>query len=233
MDVALSFSRINISNAPEQKVIMKKIAYYCSSAIFVCIFGMECLAEPVDTPADSWEHYDLIAKVMVRSVDATREIQTYDSPEAQSFYQPAEVEVIEPLRLPTEAGPLNLLVPSHSFYRGKRLESYYLESGLFPSTNVLALACRYSDDKKWLILEWMLSEEMWQTYRKQKETGVVEHSASAQEEEDKQLLDAAQRMKELIKQKDEGSIGWEEYHKRAEPLREILNSQFDKSHENL
>lgn len=184
----------------------------------------------MDLPADSWEHYDLIAKAVVRSVDAKREIQTHDSPEAKSFACPAEVEVVEPLRMPTEASVLNFLVPSHSIHRGKRLEAPYLANGVFPSTNVLALACRYSNDKSWLVVEWVLPEAMWETYREQKETGLDGHLATAQEEEEKRLLDAAQRMLELNKQKDEGQIEWEEYNRRAEPLMEILNSQFGKPH---
>lgn len=201
---------------------------FFTAAMFACAIAMECLAEPVAQPEVSWDSYDLIAKVVVKSIDATREIQTYDSPEAQSFAHPAEVEVVEPLRLPPEPGPLNLLVPSYSFYRGKRLESHNLASGRFSTTNVLALACRYSIDKKWLVVEWVLPEGMWETYRKQKETGVVEHKTSNSDDEEQEFLDAAQSMDELIKQKDEGKIGWEEYNRRAAPLREIMNRQFGK-----
>ena len=203
------------------------------SAVLVCLVSPAGRADPVARPADSWEQYDLIAKVVVRSIDETREILTYESTEARTFAYPAEVEVVEPLRMPAAPGPLHLLVPRYSIYRGKRMDSYYWTSGRYSTTNALALACRYTRDKKGLVVKWILPEETWDVYRQQKETGVVERPRSAQEEEEQQLLDAAQSLKELGRERDEGKIGWEEYNRRAEPLRMILNSQFGKPYGGL
>ena len=202
-------------------------------AVLVCLVSPAGRADPVAKPADSWEQYDLIAKVVVRSIDETREILTCESTEAQTFAHPVEVEVVAPLRMPAEIGPLNLLVPRYSIYRGKRMESYYWASGRYSTTNALALACHYTRDGSGWIVEWILPEETWDVYRQQKETGVVERPRSMQEEEEQQLLDAAQSLKELGREKDEGKIGWEEYNRRAEPLRMILNSQFGKPYGGL
>ena len=201
------------------------------SAVLVCLVSPEGRADPVARPADSWEQYDLVAKVAVQSIDETREIQTYESAEARTFAHPAEVEIVEPLRMPAGWGggaPDTRLVPRYTIYRGQRMESRNWTCGLFSTTNALALACHYTRDPKGLVVEWVLPEKTWEMYRQQKETGVVERPRSAQKEEEQQLLDEAQRLKELGREKDEGKIGWEECNRRAEPLRIILNNQFGK-----
>ena len=80
------------------------------SAVLVCLVSPAGRADPVARPADSWEQYDLIAKVVVRSIDETREILTYESTEARTFAHPAKVEVVEPLPEELKA----LLTPSVS-----------------------------------------------------------------------------------------------------------------------
>ena len=225
---------MNLGNAIERAMSMKTMRLVISSAaMLVCLVARECRAEPVARPADSWEHYDLIAKVVVRSVDETQEIQTYESPEAQTFAHPAEMEIVEPLRMPVGVAPRILLVPRYSIYRGKRMESHNWTSGRYSTTNMLALACRYTRDKKGLVIEWILPEKTWDVYRQQKETGVVEHPVSAQEEEERQLLAAAQKRRELRRQMQEGLISQEEYDRLSAPYTEIINSQFGKPYGGL
>ena len=190
----------------------------------VAMTACTCFAEPVAEPAESWADYDLIAKVVVRSVDTNREIQTYASSEAQSFAHPAEIEVVERLRMPDEvAGPLNLLIPSYSNYKGKRLECPLFTGGVHSSTNVIAVAGRYIDGKKWLLLEWLLSDEWWAKYRKQMESGIVGPNANIPSEEDRERIDAANKMKELNRQVRAGKISMEECNRQSAPLSEILN----------
>ena len=200
--------------------------------VLVCPGSPAGRADPAAKPADSWEQYDLIAKVVVRSVDETREIQTYASAEAQTFAHPAEVEIVEPLRMPAGTEPLNLLVPRYSIYRGKRVEPFYWASGRYSSANALALACHYTRDGSGLIVEWVLPEKTWEMYRQQKETGVVERPRTAQEEE-QQLLDAAQKRRELRDKIQEGLISREEYSRLSAPYTEIVNSQFGKPYGGL
>jgi hypothetical protein len=203
------------------------------SAVLVCLVSPAGRADPVARPADSWEQYDLIAKVVVRSIDETREILTYESTEARTFAYPAEVEVVEPLRMPAAPEPWTLLVPRYSIYGGRGMESHNWTSGLYSTTNVLALACRYTRDSKGLVVKWILPEETWETYRQQKETGVVGRPLSAQEEEEKLLLDAAQKRRELRDKMQEGLISREEYNRLSAPYTEILESQFGKPYGGL
>lgn len=201
--------------------------------VLVCLGSPAGRADPVAKPADSWEQYDLIAKVVVRGIDEAREIPTYESTEAQTFAHPVEVEIVEPLRMPAGTEPWTLLVPRYSIYRGQRMESHNWASGLYSTTNVLALACHYIRDGSELVVEWVLPEKTWEMYRQQKETGVVERPLSAQEEEEKLLLDAAQKRRELRDKMQEGLISREEYNRLSAPYTEILESQFGKPYGGL
>ena len=151
-------------------------------------------AEPVARPAESWEEYDLIAKVVVRSVDASQEVKTYDTAEAQMFAHPVEVEVVAPLRMPGTGVTWTVLAPGYGIYRGKRLDVYYWTNGVYSTTNVLALACRFARDKATLAVDWVLTDEEWETYRRQKETGAVERPPSQADHEIQQRLDAANKL---------------------------------------
>jgi len=92
--------------------------------------------------------YDLIAKVVVRSVDSLQEVKTHDTAEAQTFAHPVEVQVVESLRLPGAEEIWEVLAPSYALYRGKRLDVGFWASGAYSATNVLALACRFTGNKK-------------------------------------------------------------------------------------
>lgn len=184
-------------------------------------------AEPVATPQESWEQYDLIAKVVVRSFDATQEVEIYDTVEAQTFANPMVVDVVESLRMPEEGTTWTVLAPSYSIYRGKRMDGGHWTNGMYSTTNILALACRYTRDKAGLVVDWVLSEVEWETYRQQKETGAVERPLSQEDSDIQRRLDAVRQRRELRKQMKEGEISREEYKRLSAPFTEILNSPIE------
>ncbi len=184
-------------------------------------------AEPVAWAAESPEEYDLIAKVVILSVDSLQEVKTHDTSEAQTYAHPIEVKIMEALRMPEGAtSPMQLLVPSYSIYKGSRLECPLLESISSVEGKSIAVACRFDETKKWLLLDSILTDEMWETYQNQKESGTAGEGEYPSVEETSELENAIKADRMIFEKANRGEISWEEYHKQAAPFRTIINRQF-------
>ena len=203
------------------RVIFKMMA-------IVCLYSAVCLADPAARPAESWDEYDFIGRVRIISIDSTREIQTYASAETKAYACPVEMEVTETMRmLVGMASPLKFLVPSYSIIKGKRLECPPIAASNYNVTSNIAVACRFIDNKQWLLVEWELTDEMWESYRKQKDAGAVGQKSTAIDETGEELRNAIKADREIYEKAKRGEISWEEYHEQVAPFREIINRQFD------
>ena len=182
------------------------------------------VAEPVSRPARSMEYYDLVAKVLVQSVDSHMEHTYHQNPDSQLTGYPLHVELVETLRKTDDVEMSQLLVPAWTLVNGRRYDNPDLEAGHFASPNVVSIACKlYPSEAKWWVVEWVLTDDMWETYRQQKESGVVERPLSQEDYDIQRRLDATRKMKELIKQMEDGEISREDYNLRCAPLMEILS----------
>lgn len=181
-------------------------------------------AEPVARPADSWEEYDLLAKVVVQSVDSHEEHVYRRSPDFQLVGHPLQVELVETLRKTDDVDMSKLLVTAWTIHGGRRYGNPDLEAGRVAPSNVVSIACRiYLSEATWCVVEWVLTDDMWETYQRQKGTGVVERPYSPEDYDIQQRLDAGRKRAELRKKMEVGEITREEYKIQSAPLTEILS----------
>ena len=209
-----------------------KIVKICIVSIvaLMSLISMSGVAEEISRPALSMEHYDLAAKVLVKAVDRQAEHAYKKGGASQLVGSPVKVELIETLRKTENVVMQNMLVPIWAENEGRRHENLDQDAGMVVSTNIVAIACRiYTAEEKWCVVEWVLTDDAWQAYRKQKETGLVEMPYSQHDYDLQQRLDAARQRAELRRQMEDGEITREEYKMRSAPLTEILSRPIEGS----
>ncbi len=201
----------------------KLILYFVIAGV---ITNLTCLAFEMPSPAESLVSYNLIAKVVIKSIDLQREVQFVDSSGIQAFGHPIVIEVIDPLHISSKTNELTVLAQAWGFNHGRRYVHPQFSTGYIAESNTLAIACRYFDNTNWLVIAEVLSEEMWEIYRKQKETNVIDNKTSEESESNQlireQLL-ANQKKLALCEQLRQGKISEEEFQKRVEALKIITN----------
>jgi len=197
--------------------------------ILIMLCGLStAMAEPVSRPARSMEYYDLVAKVKVQSVDRHMAHTYHQSPDSQLAGYSFHVELVETLRKADYVEMSKLLVPAWSLINGRRYDNPDLETDHFAPSNIVSIACKlYPSEEKWCVVEWVLAEDVWDAYREQKETGVLERPLSQEDYEVQKRLDAVRQRRELRKRMKEGEISREEYKRLSAPFTEILNSPIE------
>lgn len=197
--------------------------YFVIAGVFI---NLTSLAFEMPSPAESLDSYNLIAKVVIKSIDLQREVQYFDSSGIQAFGHPVVMEVIDPLIISSRTNELTVLAQAYGFNHGRRYVHPQVFTGYIVQSNALTIACRYFDNTNWLVIAEILSEEMWEIYRKQKETGVIEKKISEEAESNQvireQLL-ANQKKLALYEQLRQGQITEEEFQKQMEALKTITN----------
>lgn len=202
---------------------MKKLLY---SIILAGVMVLVGLAEPVAGPAESWDEYDLLAKVNILAVHTNQEVLYYESPRGKSYGYLMDVEVTEALRMPPELEPgrIQLLAPVYSIHGDRRLEFHLYSKGEFQVGNQRSVACQYNSRVgTWLVAEWVIDDDVWGRYVVQKEnTGT--HNGYA---DDDLARNAASLTIEYIRQRRSGEITWEEYKEKMSPIREYYDRKMD------
>lgn len=187
-------------------------------------FVSAVVAEDVSMPERSMEYYDLVAKVVIQAVDKHAEHTYGKGPDFQLVGHPLQVELVETLRKTDDVDMSKLLVTAWTIHGGRRYGNPDLEAGRVAPSNVVSIACRiYLSEATWCVVEWVLTDDMWETYQRQKGTGVVERPYSPEDYDIQQRLDAGRKRAELRKKMKAGGITREEYKIQSAPLTEILS----------
>ena len=192
------------------------------------IVGATALAQSMAGPEKSWDRYDLIVKVTIRSIDYQRELQYLNSPEAKAFGYPVEVEMVEPLRMPPGTNELQLLLPAYFVINGRKMPALQMSNGGIAVSNKLAVTCHYFDTPDYLVIADVLSDEMWEVYRQQKEGGASSSMATPelQVDPDKQAqANALLKRISLCSQMRKGEITEDEFIRQKTSLDEVIQNQ--------
>lgn len=213
---------LKLNNHTWKKHVMNnRIWFYIG--IMLCGLAT-AMAEPVSMPARSMEYYDLVAKVYIQSVDSHVEHTYHQSSDSELAGHPLHVELVETLRKTDRVEMSKLLVPAWTTINGRRYDNPDLGAGYYAPSNTVLIACkRCSSGKEWCVVEWVLTDAMWDTYLKQKETGVIDRPLLQEDYEIQQRLDAVRQSRELRKRMKAGEITREEYKRRSAPLTDILS----------
>ena len=86
--------------------------YFVIAGVFI---NLTSLAFEMPSPAESLDSYNLIAKVVIKSIDLQREVQYFDSSGIQAFGHPVVMEVIDPLIISSRTNELTVLAQAYGF----------------------------------------------------------------------------------------------------------------------
>ena len=178
--------------------------------------------EPVAAPEESVWAYEFVAKLSVRSVDRGTDVVFFRNGDWELHAFPLHAEVLETVRETGLVDRAKLLVRARydDLRQGESIADFDLERGRYAPSNVVAVACNpVSDPAGWCVIEWLLDEELWETYRRQVETGIVE---KAGEREMMELKEAIRQRAALWERVKTGEISREEYLRLSAPYTEII-----------
>ena len=183
-----------------------------------------CWADPIDRPAEFWMEYDLIAEVEVSSLDPQKEIQHSSVGASQGFGHAATVEVRRALRSPSDTNKWTIIVPTYWMDDGKRLPAFPFGEQL-SNPGVFKIACKWNQNRSWLVLQELLTEESWSRYEVQVKTGAApepspSHSKRLQVQSD--IEEASAKIDVYAQQVKDGLLTEEQFKQQAEPLMKIL-----------
>lgn len=198
--------------------------YHFLVVSFVSFFLPIVQAEPVSAPNESFEYYNFVGQIKIRSVNFEN-ASVYRQTEAiQYMGVPLDAEVLEVLRKTDGVDLSKLLAPVKSVVNGVCYGNPDIIEGKYAVSNVVAIAGNVvSNGANWCVVEWLLSDEVWKKYKTQKETGIIKHEVSEEEQELERYLWAVHKSAELWEQVKEGEITFEEYKILAAPYSEILD----------
>ena len=191
-------------------------------------FLATCWADPIDRPAESWIEYDLIAEVDLISIDSQRDVNYSTSGSSMGYGYAATVKVRNYLISPKDTNQWVIIVPTYWIDDARRLPAFPFEERI-SSPEPDKIACKWNQDKSWLVLKEILSEGQWNHYTAQKTEGksesvVVRMSEGAQreQEQNREIMEALEQIGEYGKKLDSGILTWEEFRKLTEPLEKIV-----------
>ena len=183
-----------------------------------------CWADPIGRPAEFWMEYDLIAEVEVSSLDPQKEIQHSSVGASQGFGHAATVEVRSALRSPADTNRWTIIVPTYWMDDGKRLPAFPFGEQL-SNPGVFKTACKWSQDRSWLVLQKLLTEELWSRYEVQIKTGAAPEpspSHSKRLQVQREIEEVSAKIDMYAQQVKDGLMTEEQFKQEAEPLMKIL-----------
>ncbi len=185
-------------------------------------------AEPISTPNESFENSDFVAQIAICSLDHENECVYRQTEAAQYMGLPLDAEVLEVLRKTDCVDWSKLLAPVKIVVNGVCYENPDMVEGKYGNSNVVAVAGNVvSNGGNWCVVEWLLTDDVWKKYKTQKETGIIEHEVSDEEQALEKYLWAIQKSAELWEQVKTGEITFEEYKTLNAPYSEILDHPVD------
>ena len=191
------------------------------------IFASRCHSELFDRPSDYFDDYDMLAVASIVSISEKAEFVYAKSEYSTGYGYMANLEVQKALKLPVETNNINLVVPSYENRNGRIVPCAQYLPDLTNAVTV-KLAGKWNADKTWIILNWILSDQEWERYQTQIDTGrprernsettdLIQRHMNQQVETIKQIENYAIQM-------ENGIISLEEYEKLTGPLWNNLNS---------
>lgn len=200
-------------------------------AVTVVVVGLMapgcCWADPVDVPADSWTEYDLIVDVDMPVIDGQGEIQFMNDGGTQGYGLAATVHVLRALKLPADTNTWTIIIPSYWISEGVKNTAYpYVEK--LAGTIHHTVACKWNPDHSLMVLREILPENIWDRYEHQIQSGATNVGSSTAAEltlrqsQEQEIPQAAEKIREYLKQLESGAITEEEYQQYTEPYQKIL-----------
>lgn len=185
-------------------------------------------ADLVDRPAESWTEYDLLAEVIVLSMDVETDIQHSKAGLSEGYGNLASLELRESLKMPSTSNQLAVIVPTYWLNDGVRLPAFPFATH-FASGMPVKVSGKWNQDQSWIVLREVLSDEQWARYEEQIRAGQNDVIATplsdhdhALQEQFQQVQMALEKIEEYGKQFDNGTLTREEYQRLTEPLEQII-----------
>lgn len=169
--------------------------------------------------------YDLIAKVIIRSIDATRAIQYIDTHETQAFGYPVEMDLVETICMPDNIGDYRVLMQGYGYHNEVKIASADSFIEAFHKTNAMAIGGLQYLDKNIMVIVSVLSDQEWEHYLKGAEemgSAKIKDSAEDSSQEPNERIRALEQRIMLRGQLSRGEITEEEYHQKTESLEKLL-----------
>lgn len=214
----------------------KTMKIACRYIIFMGIIAMSMLAkafgQPMAGQEKAWDRHDLIAKVIIRSIDMQREIQYINTPQAQAFGYPLDYEMVEPMRMPLGSSEVKIIVPAYCVVGGRKIPSLQMSNGAISISNTLAITCHYYDNPEYLAIEGIVSNEAWTVYQRQKEVGASPSRAMPElcvEPDKQEQVKAILKQVTLRRQMRKGEITEEEFKRQNAVLDEVIQTQISQT----
>jgi hypothetical protein len=186
-------------------------------------------ADPIERPLETGLEYDLIAEVDVLSLNDQEEVTYEQSEHSQSVGYRCVLNVRKSLRIPANTNQWTVIVPIHLLYQGHKLPAFPFVPILTNGVPV-KIACKWTQDHSWIVLQMIVSDEIWARYGEQigteqvsDQSAPVSESMHLLQEQNQEILDALDKIGEYAEQYDNGTLTWEELQQLIEPLEKIVH----------
>lgn len=193
------------------------------SILVLAFFVSFVSAGGIELPDEGLNYYDLVAMVAISSRDENALIPYYRADKYEYFGNPIHLNLIEVLRKSDQVNVDNILVPAKILVAGRPYEGTQLTTDTTIESNSVPIACKtYQLGQTWCVVEWFLTADQWEKYRRQHETGVSAGIESQEDREWREFEEAVRKRMELRYRMKMGELSRGDYERLSAPYTAII-----------